>query len=255
MIRFFISDQHFGASFVRDEAERRSVFLHFCTYLRTLPGAELYILGDFFDFWIERAGKPRRTYLPLLSAMKELIKDGVSVTYLQGNHDFMPMSFLERMGVRIVTEQTFHHAGKCVHLEHGHRIRKGTKRGVLYGITENRVLQQLYKMLPLCISVPLAEGAAHLSRKKGVAAHHPHKYERYRGCIENVMGQRGYDLCILGHLHVCSVETVSTGVYANCGTWMEEGEYPLLYLQDTTLILSRLCPDGTPQEPIKTVSL
>ena len=90
---YFVCDAHLGADPPEQEADREQR-LH--DFLGSLPGraSALYVIGDLFDFWFEyRTAIPSRPFRTL-AALRALVRAGVPVTYLNGNHDFWLGSFL-----------------------------------------------------------------------------------------------------------------------------------------------------------------
>lgn len=59
-------------------------------FLEELRGTTetLYLMGDFFEFWIGYPEVPFTHYLPVLEALRKLRDSGTSLIYFEGNHDF-----------------------------------------------------------------------------------------------------------------------------------------------------------------------
>jgi UDP-2,3-diacylglucosamine pyrophosphatase LpxH len=257
---YFISDQHFGTYFDgTDGALREAVFQGFCTFLRDCSrkkrGVKLYILGDFFDFWIEKNGRFRRDYRMLLSSLKGLVTAGVSVTYLRGNHDFMNMDFLHSMGIGVQKETCINCDGKKIYLAHGHELRRSMRKKIVYAIVRSPVLQKLYTIfLPFSAAVYLAESVAFVSRKKGVRCACDDKYAVYQSLVFEKMVGQACDAGVLGHLHRADLIQKEAGVYANCGTWLTL-PFTVLELQNGRLALQELNTHGEPCRVIKSAKL
>ena len=85
----FVSDAHFTG---REPGEVES-FIRFMDLERTRMD-RLVILGDFFEFLFGFRRTSRETsfpfseYLPVLEQLQELYRQGIRITYFEGNHDF-----------------------------------------------------------------------------------------------------------------------------------------------------------------------
>ncbi|MGM0444410.1 MAG: UDP-2,3-diacylglucosamine diphosphatase [Fibrobacterota bacterium] len=232
---YLISDQHFGTSFESDTHKFRD-FTLFAKYLLTRRRAQLIILGDFFDFWYEKNGRIRGQYKSLVALLAHLIENGVGVTYLRGNHDFMPMKSLQKAGCRVQQELELHHGGRRVYLAHGHLCRAGLIKRVVYRGLENPFLQWLYGILPFDRAVDLASRVALKSRVAGEAACEDHN-SRYYSLLSPGSG----DILVLGHTHTAALKSIGPEIYVNTGTWLN-GARPVAVLDDTAVALCRFSP-------------
>jgi UDP-2,3-diacylglucosamine hydrolase len=93
-----VSDIHLGAI----PASNEESFLSFLRGAGAL-GDELLINGDLFDFWYEYGQVVPRGHFSVLSALHELVRGGMPVRFLGGNHDAWAGSFLEEeVGIEII---------------------------------------------------------------------------------------------------------------------------------------------------------
>ncbi len=101
MATLFISDLHLSPS------ERPSVVDLFLAFLgETASRAEaLYILGDFFEYWIGDEAVGDSAFQPILRALKNLTDSGVAVNLMHGNRDFLlGQKFAQATGCRLLTD-------------------------------------------------------------------------------------------------------------------------------------------------------
>src|ERR1051326_7478882 len=96
---FFLSDVHLRPGDVPDSALHRD--LHGLLARVRGEAAELYVLGDLFDFWFEYRHAILRHYLPTLDALAELVRAGVPGPLVPGNPDFWAGDPLAGFGVRV----------------------------------------------------------------------------------------------------------------------------------------------------------
>lgn len=83
--------------------------------------AALYVLGDLFDFWLERPKAMQARCGEVLSRLKSLAESGVQVNLILGNRDFAMDGFFEReLKCKILGDShELMLGGKRVHLSHG----------------------------------------------------------------------------------------------------------------------------------------
>lgn len=104
MPTWFISDLHL------DPARPDSIRLLFA-FLKEIEGRAdaLYILGDFFEYWIgdDFLDTPAgQVVQPVVSGLRALVGSGVPVYVLHGNRDFLLGAlFAERSGCQLLPEQ------------------------------------------------------------------------------------------------------------------------------------------------------
>ncbi|MEK8090640.1 UDP-2,3-diacylglucosamine diphosphatase [Thermithiobacillus plumbiphilus] len=80
----FISDLHLSVA----RPGMMQLFLYFLQE-EALHARHLYILGDFFEFWVGRGAEQEAANRDILSALRHLTAQGVPVSIMGGNRDFM----------------------------------------------------------------------------------------------------------------------------------------------------------------------
>ena len=225
---YFVSDAHFGLD--GNERTRIARFGGFASHVRA-RAAELYIVGDFFDFWVEYKNAVRPEYFPVLHELRCIVDAGVPVRYIAGNHDFALGSFLEKyVGL------TLHRGcvdaelqGRRVHISHGHKVGRKRAQRIFDALLANKILQRLYRMLHPNIGVRLGEFVSSVSkmknRKAGVP---PVALEKYRRAARARLRSGKSDLVIFAHTHYGEILRFSEGEYCNIGSWMDRYDYAVL---------------------------
>ena len=92
---YFISDIHLGLQSPEIEKKKERLlveFLNFCSK----DAAELYIVGDLFDYWFEYRRVYQKGFFRTLTALQDLVEKGIKVHYIIGNHDFMHRDFFSK---------------------------------------------------------------------------------------------------------------------------------------------------------------
>jgi UDP-2,3-diacylglucosamine hydrolase len=197
----FFSDVHLGAESRAKEAGREGQ-LH--EFLKSLPGrcSRLVIVGDLFDFWFEyRTAIPRRSF-PTLEVLSGLRRAGLSIDWLNGNHDFWLGPFLsEDLGIRVhhgplVVEGGgrkvwVHHGDGLVHGDYGYRLLKAVIR--------HPISIALYRLVHPDLGIPFAHWISGGSRH--LLGHRLPPEDRLWAEVAEPRFRAGYDAVVIGHFH------------------------------------------------------
>ncbi len=117
---YFASDFHLGLSAGTDPLEREK---RVTAWLRkaSADAAEIYLLGDIFDFWWEYKKVVPRGFTRFLGALSDLSDKGIRIHIFTGNHDMWMKNYLaEECGVQIYHKPLLTAIdGKRFYLAHG----------------------------------------------------------------------------------------------------------------------------------------
>jgi UDP-2,3-diacylglucosamine hydrolase len=225
---FIISDAHMGGGSAAEEAKKSDWLISFFKYLQTQP-CRLVICGDLFDFWFEyRHAVPCR-HFQVLAQLSELVRCGIKVDYIAGNHDFWLNSFMEReIGLHLHADDLeLSQKGKKIYFCHGDGLmRKDRGYRALKKVLRHPWSVYLYRWVHPDIGVPLALYFSRLSRK----ADKPkalRKDNDYRAFAFAKIDQ-GYDVVVLGHTHLAACVAHGPGWYVNAGNWIDAFTYAVI---------------------------
>jgi len=188
----------------------------------------LVILGDLFDFWTGANEKVYREYRPALNSLLRLKKRGVSIIYLEGNHDFsMGDFFTKELGAGVhpgFFEWTLDN--RRVLLAHGDTVSMTTGYALWRRFLRGSVFRFITRVTPPGFVWRVAKLLSRKSREynqKGNIVE-----ERLMGFARGKIGS-GFDTVILAHSHVAGVHKEEaggrTGTYANPGSWAGNRSY------------------------------
>jgi len=124
---YFVSDAHFSARARSAEREKRQRFLRF---LEGLAGAaQLYVVGDLFDFWFEYRRVVPAGFAEILHPLRALALSGTPVTLIGGNHDYWLGSHLvDDYGFRLAPDGlVVEHQGRRLRVDHGDESLSGDR--------------------------------------------------------------------------------------------------------------------------------
>ncbi len=242
---YFLSDLHLGA-YPNSEKSSMPMLMDFLRHVEE-DRAHLYIVGDLLDFWFEyRTVVPRRPFR-LLARLKEMVENGVRVTYIAGNHDYWIGDFLrEDVGLATFTDQLeIAIEGKRFLISHGDGLATTGDLGyrVLKGILHSRVVSAAFRLVHPDLGISMARLFSRLSRR-----HSSRNDNDPRPGLETFVtakAKSGFDYVVLGHLHKPRLFEIEGTSCLVIGDWIDCFTYGLF--SNGRLTLERW-PTGRPRE-------
>ena len=102
---YFASDFHLGVPDYASSREREDRVVAWLDSIKK-DAAEVYLMGDIFDFWFEYAAVVPKGFVRLQGKIAELTDVGIQVTLFKGNHDmWMFTYFQQELGVKVVSDE------------------------------------------------------------------------------------------------------------------------------------------------------
>jgi len=225
MALYIFSDAHLGADSDEIEAVKQQKIAQLFDLVRA-DGDRLIVLGDLFDFWFEYKHAIPKDHHRVLCLLDDLVRHGVQVDYVSGNHDFwMGDFFTTEMGIAVHRDTLdLEYDGKKLHLIHGDGLAKAD-RGYrfLKRILRNRVNIWLYRKLTPDWAIPLAKAVAGSSRNY-TSQRDPDFVADYETYARQKLAA-GYDVVAIGHLHIPAMKNFDGGVYINTGDFIDSFTY------------------------------
>jgi UDP-2,3-diacylglucosamine pyrophosphatase LpxH len=210
-----LSDAHIDA--LDDPVQQRLV-----GFLEALEADRLVLLGDIFHRWWALPGI-FPAYLPTVEALRRLVRRGVAVEMVLGNHDFAFHPGLARqLGVTVHERLAFEADGLSVLACHGDQA---------VGSRRYRAYHRLLRGRPFDLALRVA-GPERAWALLGRLAGSP---EKTGSCPESLLeAQRayareqlalGFELVVLGHSHVPEEHRWAEGAYLNAGSFRDPGSW------------------------------
>ena len=238
---YFIADAHLGAEEEEREQVKMANLLSFLHFVGT-TGKALYICGDLFDFWFEYRHAVPSYYYQVLFKLSALVKSGVTIHYVAGNHDFWLRDFLAQQvglllhrnsAVTAIDSKKFFilHGDGLAMDDRGYRFLKK--------ILQNHLNIFLFSLLHPDLGVPLARFCSRRSRNHtSRREYNDNDYLEFaRQKIEN-----GFDCVVYAHTHRPLLQKIGEGWVLNPGDWMKEFSYGVM--ENGNLSLQRWRPQG-----------
>lgn len=165
---YFLSDFHLGAPDRDSSLAREKKVVAFLESIRH-DAAEIFIVGDIFDFWFEYKTVVPRGYTRLFGKLAELSDAGIKLHVFVGNHDmWMHNYFQEELNIPVYFEpQIFNWNGKQFFIGHGDGLGPGDHGfKFIKKIFRNPVCQYLFGLLHPNWGIGLANYFSRKSREK-----------------------------------------------------------------------------------------
>ncbi len=228
---YFISDFHLGVPNYEKSLEREKKIVRWLE-MAEQDAAEIYILGDVFDFWFEYKQVVPKGFVRLLGKLATLSDKGILLHYFTGNHDMWAFDYLPKeIGVIMYRQPVKRKLdGKQFFIGHGDALGPGD-RGYKFikKVFSNKFCQWLFARLHPNSGMAMAN---FWSRKSRVATGTAD--EKYLGDDKEYLMQfandtirkEPVDYFIFGHRHLPIDRKVGdTGRYINLGDWMNYFTY------------------------------
>ncbi|MCG8699125.1 MAG: UDP-2,3-diacylglucosamine diphosphatase, partial [Bacteroidales bacterium] len=98
---YFISDTHLGLYPLDNSLEREKKLVRWLNEIRH-NAAEIYLVGDIFDFWHEYKRVVPKGFTRFIGTLALMADEGVKIHFFSGNHDvWMYRYFKDEIGASI----------------------------------------------------------------------------------------------------------------------------------------------------------
>ena len=228
---------HLGDGSKTDDFHRDKEFLKFLDFVQE-EAEELVILGDFLELWqadLDRVLFRHSEVINRLLALRERIK----VTYVVGNHDYIPFIKFVDSGAGICLE--YRDDGYGIVAEHGFRYDifnryKNPLKSIKWPIgkyfslfvaslerlvhpdidewTKDRIMD-IDEFLQKAMSIrnKLSPSTKEYFNRGG-------HFGEFEQAVKNHINN-GAKIVVFGHTHKCQLQVIENGIYANCGAWVD----------------------------------
>jgi UDP-2,3-diacylglucosamine hydrolase len=244
---YFVSDSHLGVPDAASSLQREKLLVQWLDGIKK-DAAEIFLLGDIFDFWFEYRTVVPRGFVRLLGKLAELSDAGIPIHYYTGNHDMWMFDYFPtELGITIHRHAEEHELlGKRFLIGHGDGLgMKDHGYKFIKKVFAARFSQWLFARIHPNFGVRLA---LYFSRKSRVARGDtdeqylgPEK-ERLVHYARDQLKDKNYDYLIFGHRHLpFDVQINETLRYINLGEWVSTYTYAVF--DGDTLTLRSIKPE------------
>ena len=231
---YFLSDFHLGAPDHTSSLEREKLIVRFLDEIKN-DAAEIFLVGDMFDFWYEYRKVVPKGYLRLLGKLAELSDLGIPLHFFVGNHDmWMKNYFQKELNMPVYYEpKEFERNGMKILIGHGDGLGPGDhgyKR--LKKLFRNPVSQWLFGILPPVTGMGLAHYLSRRSRRQTGASEEIFLGEEKEWLMiyaREILAKKEVDFFIFGHRHLpIDYRLNAKSRYINLGDWIRYYTYAVL---------------------------
>jgi UDP-2,3-diacylglucosamine hydrolase len=228
---YFASDFHLGVPSPESSLEREKAVCRWLDMAKK-DAAEIFLVGDLFDFWYEYTYTIPKGFTRLLGKIAEITDSGIPVHFFTGNHDLWMKDYFEKeLNVKVHHEPiTREFSGKKFLIGHGDGLGSGD-RGykLLKMIFVSKACQWLFSRLHPNLAFYIARASSRRSRI--ITADSDEKFlgeEKewlYLYSKEYLKNQQ-IDYFIFGHRHLAlNMDVDGKARYINLGEWIKERHY------------------------------
>ncbi len=228
---YFLSDFHLGAPNYADSLLREKKVVAFLESIRH-KAAEIFIVGDIFDFWYEYKKVIPKGFTRLLGKLAELSDSGILIHVFVGNHDMWMKGYFEKeLNISVYHQpKEFEWAKKRFFIGHGDGLGPGDHGyKFIKKIFRNPICQWLFGFLHPDWGIALANYFSRKSREKTGASDEIFLSEENEWLFiycKEILQHNSYDYFIFGHRHLpldCKLSDNSR--YINLGDWIRNFTY------------------------------
>lgn len=238
---YFLSDFHLGAPDAATSLVREKKIIRFLEEIKP-TAAEIFIVGDLFDFWYEYKKVVPKGYVRILGKLAEITDAGIPIHFFVGNHDmWMKDYFQKELNIKIYFDPaTFEWNGKKFLIGHGDGLGPGDKGyKFIKKLFRNKISTWLFGILPPYIGMSIAGFFSKKSRAQTGTTNEIFLGEDKEWLItycKKVLENDYYDYMIFGHRHLPIDFTLNKkSRYINLGDWIKYYSYAVFDGNDVTL--------------------
>lgn len=226
---YIISDLHLSE-------QRPKIVTLFSQFLQniTAPDHALYILGDFFDYWIgdDDLSDFNRSIIGLLN---DAVESGLKIYVMHGNRDFLiGQKFAQLSGVTLIPDPFVLTGGQQeILLMHGDLLCTDDKSYQLFRkVVRNFFIKALYLSLPLKIRRKIAQIIRQQSQKKNI-------YLKIIDVTTKGINHyiKHYPVLIHGHTHLFNCHQSKNYIRYVLGDWYKSGSF--IKIEHNTISLEK----------------
>jgi UDP-2,3-diacylglucosamine hydrolase len=238
---YFLSDFHLGAPNAAASLVREKKIVAFLEEIKN-EAAQIFIVGDLFDFWYEYKKVVPKGYVRILGKLAELTDAGITIHFFVGNHDMWMKDYFEKeLNISVYFEpKEFVLGNKKFLIGHGDGLGPGDEGyKFIKKIFRNKSCQWLFGILPPRLGIGVADFFSKKSRAKTGTTNEVFLGEDKEWLViycKEILQKQQYDYFIFGHRHLpLDIKLNAQSNYINLGDWIQYFTYAIFDGEKTTL--------------------
>jgi UDP-2,3-diacylglucosamine hydrolase len=198
----FISDAHLNGS----DCDGQRYLLRFLDSLKG-DADEIFIVGDFFDFWFSDRNSLYPGFCDTVEKLLEIKKAGTDISFFEGNHDFFLSDYFRRHDIRVFPDgATINLDGKKLFVSHGDTVDDSDTSYLFWRrVLRSRLFYAIQKKMPSPILWRVSSMFSRMSRSFGKMRSSNGLADRMSMFAEEKF-EEGFDAVVLGHCHCPTLE-------------------------------------------------
>jgi UDP-2,3-diacylglucosamine hydrolase len=227
---YFASDFHLGSPNFAESRKREDRIVRWLNAIEP-DCAELFLMGDVFDFWFEYRTVVPKGFIRFQGKLAAMADAGIKIRFFKGNHDmWVDDYFSMEMGMEIVSDElVIERNGRKFFLHHGDGLGPGDKKyKMLRKIFRNPLCQWLFSLVPPVIGLGIANKWSHSSKagSKTEGVFESVEKEWLAVYAKEQLRVAHYDYFIFGHRHLpLEIDLGQGSIYVNTGEWLKYNSY------------------------------
>jgi UDP-2,3-diacylglucosamine hydrolase len=241
---YFASDFHLGVPNQQASRERELKIVAWLDFIKA-DAAEVFLLGDVFDFWFEYETVIPKGFIRLQGKLAELSDLGIKLYFFKGNHDMWVFDYFKKeFGMQVISDELIiERKGKRLFLHHGDGLDSGdTTYKLLKNFFRSNFCQWLFARIHPNLGMGIANywsGKSRLANNKKEGLKHVKFEEAWVKIFYDELKQKhgNFDYVIIGHRHFpISVNLADGATYFNLGEWVNYTSYAVFDGKKVTLL-------------------
>jgi UDP-2,3-diacylglucosamine hydrolase len=227
---YFASDFHLGSYPLSKSKEREHLIISWLDHIKD-DAAELYLVGDIFDFWFEYSTVVPKGYIRFFGKLAELVDMGIKLTIFKGNHDMWMFDyFRDELQATIITDELqMTRDGKSFYIHHGDGLGVGDRKyKILKKFFRSKTCQWLFARLHPNLGIGIA---TRWSKHSRLANNEDEQFlgedkEWLIGYAKEMEAVQHHNFYIFGHRHLpYDIKLSEQSRVLNLGEWMNYQTY------------------------------
>lgn len=228
---YFASDFHLGAPNYEESRKREDRIIRWLNSIEK-DAAEIYLVGDLFDFWFEYKRAIPKGFVRLQGKLAQLCDSGIPVHVFTGNHDMWMFDYLpQELGVKMHREPIRKEFdGKQFLIGHGDGLGPGDHGyKFIKKVFANPICQWLFARLHPNFGIWLADFWSGRSRQANRDTDEIFLGEDKEFLVvysKDHLKKEHIDYFVFGHRHLpLEMEVGKDSKYINLGEWIKYNTY------------------------------
>lgn len=238
---YFASDFHLGVPTAEKSLEREKKVVRWLESIEN-DAAEIFLVGDIFDFWFEYKHAIPKGFIRLQGKIAQLTDKGIRVHFFTGNHDMWMFDYFPKeLGIQLYRDSIEREwNGKVFYIGHGDGLGPGDRSyKFLKRVFAAKWSQWSFARLHPNFGIGLANFWSRKSRAATGEADKTFLGEDNEWLVihcRELLQEKHRDFFIFGHRHLpMDIRLTGDSRYINLGDWLHYDTYAVFDGSDLSL--------------------